>query len=432
MSLRRGAALAVGTILVVACGSSVPTGSPVTFSDAPTASARPIVSGTPTPLPTPEPTTHVLGIDWGKADVVDAPPGDATSTTPPYVNPGSLGHPQAYQGGQADLFDVTVTTVGLVAVGYLDRDITASAWLSTDARTWSRIADFPSAEGSQAVAVTDGPAGIVAVGGEGNHAVTWRSTDGRAWEQAPDAASWHDATQLRMTAVAASAGGYAAVGYLGGLAGPIEARFWWSTDGLTWTATGDGADVTASRAAAVAAGPDGGFIAVGATGDARTADGAAAWTSPDGRSWTRVPPDPALAAGVMRGLTAAGGLGFVAVGSDPDATRAMTWRSADGLTWEVAPDAASLDNFGLKIEMRDVAWDGTRLVAAGHRLFGQQFPTGVLWVSEDGWTWERAVESAALSQGKVFGVTAGGPGLVAVGTYGSPDFAIPTVWLSPP
>jgi hypothetical protein len=98
----------------------------------------------------------------------------------------------------------------------------------------------------------------------------------------------------------------------------------------------------------------------------------------------------------------------------------------------VAPDAPSLGNFGLGIEMHDVAWDGTRLVAAGHRLFGTQYPTGLVWVSTDGLAWDRATESAVLSQGKIDGVTAVAGGFAAVGTFGAPDAAIPTVWLSPP
>ena len=134
---------------------------------------------------TPEPTTHVVAIDWGKADVVDAPPGDATATTPPYINPGSLGHPGAYQGGQAELLDVALTSVGLVAVGYDDRAVTASAWLSTDPRRWSRIAAFPAPDGSQAGAVTDGPGGVVAVGVSGDHAAAWWSAGFR-----PSDAAW--------------------------------------------------------------------------------------------------------------------------------------------------------------------------------------------------------------------------------------------------
>jgi hypothetical protein len=385
----------------------------------------------PSVSPTPEPTSHVLGLDWGKADVVDAPPGDATATTPPYENPGSLGHPQHYQGGQADLLDVTSTSQGLVAVGYLDRDISADAWLSADGRTWARIVDFPAAEGSQAVAVTDGPHGIVAAGHEGTGAAAWRSTDGRSWVRATDGPALHADTQIRMTAVASTADGYAAVGYLGSLAGPIEARFWWSADGLDWTLVGQGADVGGSRPDAVVAAPGGGFVAVGATGDAKDADGSAAWTSTDGTAWLRVT-DDVLRTGVMRAVTAAPGVGLVAVGNNAVSSQAMSWRSPDGRAWEVAPDAPSLDNFGLKIEMRDVAWDGQRFLAGGHRLFGTQFPTGLLWISTDGLVWERATESAALSQGRITGVVAGGPGLVAVGTFGSPDFAIPTVWLSPP
>jgi hypothetical protein len=37
-----------------------------------------------------------------------------------------------------------------------------------------------------------------------------------------------------------------------------------------------------------------------------------------------------------------------------------------------------------------------------------------------------------FQQAKLFGVTATGDRVVAVGTFGSPDFAIPTIWISPP
>jgi len=425
-SRRRAGGLLLTALIAAGCGTA-PAPSGVTPSAG--ASGSP---GTSSAAATPEPTTHEVAFDWGKADVVDAPPGDATETTPPYINPGSLGHPQAYQGGQADLLDVALTSVGLVAVGYDDRAVTAGAWLSTDPRQWHRIAAFPASDGSQAVAVAGGPAGVVAVGASGDHAAAWSSTDGRSWSAAPDGPDFHGSTQLRMTGVASSPAGYVAVGYMGSLAGPIEARFWWSPDGRSWRlATLDGPPA-GTRAAAVEAVPGGGFVAVGATGDARTADGSAAWTSPDGRTWTRVAGQAALRQGVMRKLTAAGGLGLVAVGNSADSTRAVAWRSTDGTDWTVAPDAPSLDNFGLGIEMHDVAWDGMRLVAVGHRLFGTQYPTGVVWVSTDATTWDRATESAALSQGKVDGVAAVGGGFAAVGTFGAPDAAIPTVWLSPP
>ena len=322
---------------------------------------------------TPEPTSHVLGLDWGKADVVDAPPGDATETTPPYINPGSLGHPQAYQGGQADLLDVALTSVGLVAVGYDDRAVTAGAWLSTDPRRWGRIAAFPATDGSQAVAVADGPAGVVAVGVSGDHAAAWSSTDGRSWSAAADDPDLHAPTQLRMTGVASSPAGYVAVGYLGGLAGPIEARFWWSPDGRSWRlATLDGSPA-GTRVAAVEAVPGAGFVAVGATGDARTAEGRRPGPRPTagrgpGRGPVRVAARRDARADRCRRS------GPVAVGTRRTANEPSSRRSEDGTVWAVAPDAPSLDNFGLGIEMHDVAWDGTRLVAVGHRLFGTHTP----------------------------------------------------------
>ena len=212
----------------------------------------------------------------------------------------------------------------------------------------------------------------------------------------------------------------------------IEARFWWSRDGRSWRpGTLDG-DPAGTRVAAVEALPGGGFVAVGATGDARAAVGSAVWTSPDGRAWTRVADSAALRQGVDaradRGRRSRAGGCRQLVGQHP----AVAWRSADGVDWTMAPDAPSLGNFGLGIEMHDVAWDGTRLVAVGHRLFGTQYPTGVVWVSTDGIAWDRATESAALSQGKIEGVAAVPGGFAAVGTFGAPDAAIPTVWLSPP
>jgi hypothetical protein len=129
---------------------------------------------------------------------------------------------------------------------------------------------------------------------------------------------------------------------------------------------------------------------------------------------------------------AAGRDAFVGVGSDVGAVRAIAWRSTDGLAWTQAPDDPGLDNFGLKIEMRDVTWTGSGYLAGGHFLFGTQYPSGAIWTSDDGLRWTRAPDVPALSQGKVQGVAAGGPGLVAVGSYGAPDFSIPTVWISPP
>jgi hypothetical protein len=75
--------------------------------------------------------------------------------------------------------------------------------------------------------------------------------------------------------------------------------------------------------------------------------------------------------------------------------------------------------------------DPAGYVAGGHLLFGTQYPAAVVWTSPDGLVWTRANEPASFSQGKIQGIAAGGLRVVAVGSFGSPDFSIPTVWVSP-
>jgi hypothetical protein len=124
--------------------------------------------------------------------------------------------------------------------------------------------------------------------------------------------------------------------------------------------------------------------------------------------------------------------GFVAIGTDLAGHRAMVWSSPDGLAWKVGPDAASLDNYGLQIEMRDVVRLPDRDIAVGHLVFGTQYPTGVVWQSTDGTTWDRVPNAPVLEQVKFAAVIGGADWAVAVGDWGGPDAVVPTILLSPP
>jgi hypothetical protein len=395
----------------------------------------PAPSGTPARVPpSTEPSAAlgpaVLGRDWAKVDLVDAGDGDATQTTPPYENPGSLGHPQAYQGGQADLLDVVNGPLGLIAVGWLSRDFQADAWHSSDGTTWVRSDGFPAADSSMAMAVAEADGGgALAVGSAGIAAAAWRSADGATWT-AVDDPSFHDDAQLRLSAVVPWHDGYIVAGHLGGLIGPNRAAFWTVDASGTWSRVPDGPVMADARVTDLAVAADGSLVAVGVAGDAKTAIGAIVWRSTDGRRWSRTGDAAALDGALMSAVTVTPS-GLVAVGYDLASTRAVVWRSPDGTSWTPVPDAPALGNFGLKIEMHDVAWTPAGLVAGGHYLFGTQFPAAAVWTSADGLAWTRVPDVAAFSQGKVQGVTAGGPGMVAVGNYGSPDFSIPTVWVSP-
>lgn len=136
----------------------------------------------------------------------------------------------------------------------------------------------------------------------------------------------------------------------------------------------------------VAGGP--GLVAVGVdpSGDD---ENAAVWYSTDGISWTRVPHDETVFGGPgNQTITAVtvGGPGLVAVGGDGVITdadarvgelsgdalhdsgeHAAVWYSADGISWHRAPASPALDPGEGSIVMNDVTAGGPGLVAVGAR-----------------------------------------------------------------
>ena len=80
--------------------------------------------------------------------------------------------------------------------------------------------------------------------------------------------------------------------------------------------------------------------------------------------------------------------------------------------------------------MTDVAAVGDTVVAIDDDQ-GLQRGTATSWVSADGFHWERARTAPVQEQGEFYAITPGGPGLIAVGSFGAPDSYVPSVWLSP-
>jgi hypothetical protein len=62
---------------------------------------------------------------------------------------------------------------------------------------------------------------------------------------------------------------------------------------------------------------------------------------------------------------------------------------------------------------------------------GLQRGTAISWVSRDGIHWEQARSAPVQQQGEFYAVTPGGPGVIAVGSFGAPDSYVPTIWFSP-
>jgi hypothetical protein len=304
----------------------------------------------------------------------------------------------------------------------------------------------------------------------------------------PDSSLWspdfHDEAvfggdgESGMSGVVAGGPGFVAVGSRDG-----NAVVWTSVDGLTWSRVSHdeavfGGDGESGMSGVVAGGP--GLVAVGwqvmctdhevldeegsprvdedgnLEPDTVCVDGnAVVWTSVDGLTWSRVTHDEAVFGGRrfygMSSVTL-GGPGLVAVGrsdafgeGDPfnegevNEGDATVWTSVDGLAWSrVAHDEAVFGGDETQ-EMLDVTAGGPGLVAVGRDGAGGAWDNPILarggqhpavWTSVDGITWTRAAhdeDAFGGSSSAMLGVTTGGPGLVAVGYR---VFGPPPVWTS--
>jgi hypothetical protein len=408
--LRVAPTLGLAVALAAGCGSSVaPSSAPP--------SAAPSVGPSGPP---------VLGLDWGRATSVERPANFEQTVPPDY--PGT--HPILRINGQAYMVDVVgLPAGGFVAVGYLPPDWTPVSWTSPDGETWA-IHAFGTGGFTFPVAVSVGADGtIVAVGRSGTKPVAWTSRDGASWRESAVPVLGTDGTAERMTSVVAGPGGFLAGGSVGPELLDRHARFWTSPDGATWTAVADDRATFANAEVRSIARLADGFVAVGVVGTAQLATAAVAWTSPDGRTWSRVD-DPAFSGGVAASVVAAPFGGLVAVGSDVARREATAWTSPDGRTWLRSPGEASRRHGGGFAWMTDVAALGDQVIAVGD-VQGLQRGTAESWVSRDGLTWEQSRTSPVQEQGEMYAIAAGGPGAIAVGSFGAPDSYVPTVWLTP-
>jgi hypothetical protein len=217
------------------------------------------------------------------------------------------------------------------------------------------------------------------------------------------------------------------------------AAVWTSVDGVTWARVphddsifGGKGDV--GMASVTVGGP--GLVAVGsdASDDGQewfgqwTAEAVVVWTSVDGLTWSRVPHDDEIFGEAEVQSVTVGGPGLVAVGLAPFATRsvAAVWTSPDGLSWSRVAYTRKAFGSGLAvsgslIEMSSVTAGGPGLVAVG----GPE-SAALVWTSVDGITWSQVPPDADFigpGDQSIRSIVAGGPGLVAVGTEG---FQVPS------
>jgi hypothetical protein len=164
-------------------------------------------------------------------------------------------------------------------------------------------------------------------------------------------------------------------------------------------------------------------------GTAQAWTSAVAWTSRDGRRWTRID-DPDFADGIAVSVIEAPSGSLVAVGSDVGRRNAVAWVSDDGTEWARAADEASRQHPGGYAWLTDVAAVGDQLIAVGD-IQGLQRGTAMAWVSSDGLTWARSNRAPVQEGAEFYAITSTGPGAIAVGAFGAPDSYVPEVWSTP-
>jgi hypothetical protein len=324
-----------------------------------------------------------------------------------------------------------------------------AAWVSADGGTsWTRAgggtpAVLDRAGTQQLTSVTHGPAGWLAVGGVVSgatpHPVVVSSAAPDRW-QAADAAAAFSASGLVTAQAAAGPGGYVIVGYQeikqGSGGTRTVAAAWWSA-GLTGfqraqnAAPGalDGAGASRQMLAVTASAK--GFVAVGAADHQ-----AAAWTSPDGRTWRQASlPVPMGSAATTLKYVASSGRTVVAAGTAVTTTGQRLPFAASspdgGFTWteSVLPVPAG------QASVTALAAAGGQFTAAGTFGTSAGHLDVVVWTSADGATWKAVTPAGEGLTGagiqEITSLTASGNTLTGVGYTASPSSEQPVFWQSP-
>jgi hypothetical protein len=304
---------------------------------------------------------------------------------------------------------VTVGPQGFVAVGYRDEGDTRDGlgWFSADGNSWTRVGAKGVFDGVEMLDVTAGPQGFVALGmgtdavGDRPHAVFFRSPDGRTWQRIAGVGGADDTYPTSLTG---DANGIVAMG----IDDAGETVVWHSSDGRTFDrgtlkdpALGELTDPHALL---------GGYVALGSENAPPVL-----LQSDDALTWTHTPIDPASQAVATRVVPIDGGYvvqGMWDPGCDQAATdcqqRSIGWWSADGKGWTRLPDQDTPIGNGASI-----------VVPAGdHGIVAIDGASA--WASPNGWGWQPLPEPSDGSM-VVFDAVVRGDTIVAVGALSAED-----------
>ncbi len=290
---------------------------------------------------------------------------------------------------------------------------------------WSAVDGVAAAEpglGEQAVAVTVGSTGFVAVGyretEDARVGLIWSSVDGTTWSVAGPAGTFDD---VEMLDVSAAPGGYVALalGTLGAAAERPHPVFFRSPDGETWERLTDVPGSDGAYPMAVTGGENG-VVAVGSDATGRTV----VWRSPDGKTFDNVLiDDPSIAA-----LTDPQAMGDVYVALGSEDRPPVLLRSGDARAWTDSPIDQAPEAVASRLAAGEWGYLVQGLWDPGCELDDATcVPQPVGWGSPDGRSWSRLPDQdTPIGNGASIVVDAGEHGVVAID--GASAWASPNGW----
>jgi hypothetical protein len=361
-------------------------------------------------------------------------------------------------GGPGDQSLSSVTGTSKPDARYLAGGSTgqdAGIWISPDYRRWDRVADKDlGGPGDQAVStVTDYGGTLLAVGsdsaGGDSDVAAWESSDGRTWDRVGESDLDEPGSQ-HVNRVWNSGEGLLAAGSENDGYGSVDAVIWrYRRDPARWDRLSDGAFQGPGRQVVwrvidADLGYGTSYIAAGgSTSQGSGGKDGAVWISNDLQTWEPIK-DRSLGGDGDQEITDLGrfGSGLVAVGFDRRAgdVRGVVWLSNDGRSWDrvTDPDMAGLGANGML----------TRVVAPGSDAVGRGIPKLVaagfsgkagaldaaVWTSQTGKTWAREAVFSGNGDQEIRSLLSTGSVVLAVGKASSKQGAEAdaAVWFGAP